>query len=231
MTTGRTNLLLSGGPTHTFEETSPIVAGHLAEEGVASTIVTDPDEAFARLADEPHAWDLLTVNALRWRMEADRYAAQRASWAYELGPDQERALDAYVRGGGGVLALHTAVICFDAVPAWHRLTGASWDWDRSSHPPLGPVEVTITPAGAAHPVTAGLGDFTIHDEAYGFLDVEPDVVALATAPHGDTQHPVVWARAIDRGRVVTDLLGHGAESMAHPDHAAILRAAARWALG
>jgi hypothetical protein len=224
----RRHLLLSGGPTHAFDETSPRLAALLAEEGFTTTTVTEPAEVWARLAAPPE-WDLLTVNALRWRMEVDRYADQRAQWAVELTADQETVLDRFVRDGGGLLALHTAVLCFDGSSVWRGLIGGTWNWERSSHPPLGPVSVSLTPAAACHPVTIGAEGFTVVDEVYRDLDLDRDVDPLASVAVDGVDHPILWARPVGCGRVVTDLLGHGPESFDHPVHACILRAAARWA--
>ena len=224
------NLLISGGPSHEFAMTSSLIADLLAEGDIQSLVVDDLDYAFGRLADDPDAFDLVTVNALRWKMEADRYAELREELGVTLSDEQEQSIDTHVRNGGGLLALHTAVICFDGSEIWHELAGASWDWDQSMHPPLGDMTVEITPDGRDHPVTGGVEDFTVFDEAYAFLRQNDDIVPLATTAHSGRTHPVVWARQVGEGRVVTDLLGHGRESMTHPAHAAILRGAARWAL-
>lgn len=226
----RKNLLISGGPGHEFAVTSALVADLLAEEDIQSLVVDDLEYAFARLADDSDAFDLVTVNALRWKMEVERYADVRDEHGVTLTVDQENSLDEHVRGGGGLLALHTAVICFDGSQVWHDLAGASWDWDRSMHPPLDEVGVKLTSDGRDHPVTAGIDDFAVLDEAYGFLDENDNIVPLATTSHSGRTHPVVWARELGDGRVVTDLLGHGPDSMTHPAHAHIIRAAARWAL-
>ena len=133
-----------------------------------------------------------------------------------------------MRGGGGLLACHAAVICFDGDPRWAACVGATWNWDRSMHPPLGEVHVEPTAAGAEHSITRGLDAFRTVDEVYGFLDVAPDVEALMTSSHGGAAHPVLWARAVGRGRVVTDLLGHDAAAMGQPVHREVLARAARW---
>ncbi len=202
---------------------------------ITTTIEHEPRAFFAQLRDGTSGkcapWDLVTVNALRWRMEAQRYEAQRAEWRYVVDPLDIALLDTYVRGGGGLLALHTAVICFDADPLWHELTGATWNWDRSLHPEVGWVRVSCLPASAEHPITAGVGPFDVHDEVYGFLDESDGLVALLTGTHGGRDHPLLWARAVGDGRVVTDLLGHGVESLTHATHRAILRRAAAWATG
>jgi type 1 glutamine amidotransferase len=223
-----TNLVLTGGSGHDFEASTSALVDILDASGIASTVVEDPDLALAALADQPEAWDLVTVNALRWQMGLPRYAHLRDQWEFTLADEQAAALAHHVRSGGGLLACHTAAICFDAEPRWRDLLGGAWDWERSSHPPPGPVLVTPTPAAHDHPLTEGIGAFTVDDEVYGFLDLEPDIVPLLTSPHDGVDHPVLWARHVGQGKVVTDLLGHDAESVNHPDHAEILRRAGFW---
>ena len=227
-----TNLLLTGGP-HPFASTTPLLVDLLADHGIATTVVTDPFEALARLgaaeAGTGPQVDLVTVHALRWRMDKERYAAERAEHAVAVDDVDLAVLDRFVRAGGGLLALHTAVICFDGAATWRELCGATWDWERSSHPPLGPVPVTATAAGRAHEVTGGVDAFTVEDEAYGFLDEADGLEPLLVADHGGRTHPLVWARTVGEGRVVTDLLGHGPPAFEHPIHRRVLARAASWA--
>ncbi len=177
-----TNLVLTGGPLHDFGSTTGELVDLLAGIGVHSTVTDDPGEAVAALSDPGSDWDLLTFNTLRWKMDADRHAPLRDEWAYELSGVDARAVVDHVTSGGALLALHAAVICFDAQPLWTSAVGAAWQWDRSSHPPIGDVEVAVTDSGHLHPITEGLDDFDIVDEAYGFLTVEPDVEPLLTTP-------------------------------------------------
>ncbi len=229
------NLLLTGGPTHPFAETAPLLVDLLAEQGIDTVVVTEPADAVAALraaeAGVGDGFDLVTVHALRWRMDQDRYADQRAAFAVDLAPDDLAVIDRSVRAGGGLLALHTAVICFDADPTWRALCGAAWRWDVSTHPPLGPVDVTVTAAGETHAITEGLASFQVEDEVYGFLDEVDDLEPLLVGEHGGRTHPLLWARPVGAGRVVTDLLGHGPASLSHPTHRTILARAAAWALG
>jgi hypothetical protein len=89
--------------------------------------------------------------------------------------------------------------------------------------------VSVTEAGLHHPLTAGVESFSVRDEIYGDLDTVDDLVPLLSAPHGDGEHPLLWARTFGEGRVVTDLLGHGTESMTNPAHRTVLRRALSWA--
>lgn len=214
-----TALLLSGGP-HPFHQTTPRVVALLEEAGCAVDVVDDPDAAARRVADAPP--DLLVMNTLRWRMLAPKYDEIRDEHAYTTSDEVRTAIPAYVAGGGRLLALHGASICFDDWPQWGEVVGARWVWDRSSHPPVGEMEVRVV---TGHPLTAGVADFTIVDEAYGFMDLQPDVVPLAVSSHGGVDHPMLWVRTVGTGVVVTSTLGHGPESFDHPVHRELLRRA------
>ncbi len=214
-------LLLSGGP-HPFEATTPLLARILESAGLEVDLTDVPDDAGRRLGSG--GVDVLVCNTLRWRMRAARYDDQRAEHAYAMPADTAAALDGWVRGGGRLLALHGAPVCFDDWPGWGDLLGARWNWERSSHPARGPFTVHV--AAPSHPLVAGLADFEIDDECYGFLDHTIAIDALLTGTHGGTAHPLLWEHRPGRGHVVVSLLGHDAESFTHPTHAEILRRAA-----
>jgi uncharacterized protein len=219
------NVILSGGVAHDFPATSAALADVLGEVGFRSRVREDLESVLADL----DGVGLVTVNLLRWRMETGRYAHLRGRWGLSLGEAAREALRAHVEGGGGLLAMHSAPICFDDWPQWEHLLGGAWIWGRSCHPPLGPVRVSVRTG--AHPIVAGIGDFALTDEVYGFLRLRGDVVPLMTSPHGGADHPLLWAREVGRGRVVYDALGHHPESYDCPEHRAIVQRAAHWALG
>ena len=217
--------LLTGGP-HPFAETTPILRGLLVDAGCAVTVFDDPDLLARHL--ESGEVEMVVANTLRWRMLADRYADRRGAHAYATAPETAEAVDGWVRGGGRLLACHGAPVCFDDWPGWGELLGARWNWARSSHPPLAPIDVHVS--HAEHPLVAGLSDFTVTDECYGFLDFVGgfEVTPLLTAEHGGAVHPLLWTRTVGEGHVVVCLLGHGPESFRHPTHAEVLRRAVGW---
>lgn len=223
------NLLLTGGhPGHDWSALGASVAATLADEGIATEVIDDPGALATRLTgrDRP---ELVTVTALRFTMGADRYADRRARWAYSPDAATRRALVDHVEAGGGLLALHTACVCFDDWAGWGDLLGAAWSWGRSSHRPVAPVR--IEPTTQRHPVTGGVGPFTLTDEVYADLDPRPGLVALATSTQEGASHPVLWVREQGSGRVVVDTLGHTPASLEAPAHRVLLRRGALWALG
>jgi type 1 glutamine amidotransferase len=219
MTERRTALVLSGGP-HPFAETTPLLEALLADARYEVRVVESPSEAAALLESaDPDLW---VCNTLRFRMLAPKYDDTRDEFAYEIDEESATRIETWVRGGGRLLALHAAPICFDNWEGWGDLVGARWDWERSWHPPLGEIGVQFA---ARHRLTEGLADFTITDEVYRDMWLAPDVQPLAVSREDQVAHPLLWVRDVGDGVVVTSTLGHGPESFGHPTHRRILERA------
>jgi len=216
-------LVLSGGIFHDFAATSGCLAEMLHRQGLQAEVTEDLEEGLARLP----GFDLLVVNALLWRMAGgDKYVPYRERWAYSPSEAAREAIRDHLLRGRGLLAVHTAVICFDDWEEWGDLLGASWRWGRSGHPPPGPVRIRVRTG--AHRLVEGIGDFELEDELYGFLDQRPGLDPLMTGEHGGETHPLLWARESLGARVVVDTLGHSVESLSVPEHRSILEGALRW---
>jgi len=220
------NLMLIGGPSHPFRETAPRVSAILAEAGFVTDVYEDIETGLRELARDAHR--MLTVHCLRWSMsQSAKYAPLRDQWALSLSDVGRKAIEAHLQGGGGLLGLHTASISFDDWPAWRAHLGAAWKWDRSSHPPCGPLLVTIDDKD--HPITRGVMDFECEDELYSDLSIDPAAKILAHARIGQGGlQPVVFAHETVAGRAAYLALGHGPTSFEVPAHAQMVRQAARW---
>lgn len=225
-------VVLSGGLTHDFPATTACLVDLLAAQGVAADVHTDVDAAFAALPGAA----LFVVNALRWTMTSEqtpaRYRALADAEGRQVSAAAREALADHLAGGGGLLGVHTASICFDDWPEWGDILGGSWVWGHSSHPVIGP-EIAVRPA-ADHPLVDGIDPFDLVDEVYGDLDLRPDVQGLLAAAQPGTEgpeHPLLWAREYGGGRVVYDALGHHPPSYEVPAHREIVRRAIRWTTG
>lgn len=137
------------------------------------------------------------------------------------------ALDGFVRGGGGLLALHNSVGAFSEFEAWERLLGGKWNRGVTMHPPIGNAQITV------HDETPQItsGDFTVFDEKYTYLDVAPDVGVTASHTFDGAVQPVAWTRRHGDGRVAVDTLGHDLRSYDFPARVDLLIREARWLLG
>lgn len=216
-------LILSGGIYHDFDRLGAALAGILSAQGFRCEIVTHPDALAAALAEPA---DLVVVQALRWRMLGhEKYEPFRADWAYQAQPALIAALEGHIARGAGLMALHTGCICFDDWPGWQDLLGGGWVWGQSFHAPeLEPV--TATPV-AGHPVTEGLAPFTVTDEHYRALRLDPGVTLLVEGQSAAGDFPLAWSK----GRAVTLTTGHDLASLTEPGQAAFIARAARWAAG
>ena len=210
------NLLLSGGIYHPFKETSASIAGHLESLGVTS-VIRDVRSGLETLRTED--FDLLTVNALSWSMtQAEKYEPFRDQFAFNPSDDDRRAIESHMDGGGGLLGLHTAAICFDGWAQWPRMLGIGWVWGQSHHPQ--PCTVTVSDEA---------GEFEVWDELYCDMTVEVGTEVLATGRAEGVDEPQpIFTRT---GRSAYLALGHDLTSTANPGYRRLLLAAAQSALG
>jgi type 1 glutamine amidotransferase len=221
------NLILSGGISHPFVESSAALATLLDAEGVSSVIYDDIDAGLTEL--RVGNYQMLTVNALRWCMHGDKYDPDRAQWAYSISETGKVAIEQHVRNGGALLGVHTASICFDDWPQWREILGGSWQWGTSWHPPLGPVKACICDAGD---ILCKAEDFEVEDEIYTDLHLQPGVEVMMKSK-GSAEYPsqaLMWRHRYGRGRSVYDSLGHDAGSITQADHGQMIQSATRWLL-
>lgn len=137
-------------------------------------------------------------------------------------------LQSALAAGVGLLVVHTGLASLRDVPSYRRAVGGEWRRGHSWHPPFSSADVRITES--AHPVAAGLADFSLDDELYTDLDVDTEVDVIATHSLDGVAHPLVWCRTLGASRVVVDALGHDERSYASPGHRAVLDAAVAWLL-
>ncbi|MEU5220048.1 ThuA domain-containing protein [Streptomyces sp. NPDC020807] len=149
-----------------------------------------------------------------------------------LTPGGRTAFEAYLRGGGALLAVHAAANAEPDWPFYGELLGTRF----AGHPALQPGRVLVEDPG--HPATAPLPavlewtdewyDFTSPPRAAGVhVLARVDESSYEGGTHGD-DHPLVWCRAVDRGRFLFTALGHAAEAYEDPSFRAHLGGALDW---
>lgn len=224
-------IVLSGGPTHDFRTTSGLLAELLCEAGLDVEVYEDVDAGVARLGrDQAGSGALLVANLLRWTMRVpQRYTDRAGEYGYSPPEWVRSTVRAHLDRGGGLLAVHTASICFDDWPEWGAILGGRWNWASSWHPPAGTMRVSVVRPD--HPLVSGVDDFSVHDECYSLLDLQSGVCPLLESEHSGNAHPLLWARRYGPGRVVYDALGHDESAYRVPEHREILLRSARWSAG
>lgn len=132
--------------------------------------------------------------------------------------DRRDALQQFVRGGGGVLAIHAAADSHYHWPWYRRMIGGHF-----ARHPAGTPKGRVTIVAPADPAVAGLPrSIERTDEWYYFEDYDPVSKVLATldpATIGEADvnpNPVAWTRQINDGRIFYTAMGHTRESYREP---------------
>lgn len=149
---------------------------------------------------------------------------------------QKQELLAFVRGGKGLVAAHTALTAFESWPEFGELLGGRYDghpWHQAG---------TVINEGADFPATRHFPPtFTISDEFYqakSFSRGHARVLLrldVSTMPsHAELRNrdfPLAWAKTFGKGRVFYSSFGHDAAIFDNRDIAQMFLEAIKWSLG
>lgn len=140
--------------------------------------------------------------------------------------------------GVGLIVLHHAMAAYPDWPQFKDVAGAKFYLKPTQepdglHPQSGVSfgDFKVHPASAGHPITKGLADFTIHDEAYNKYWVDPKAEVLLTTDSPGSDKVLAWARTFGKARVFGMQLGHDEKAWAVPEYRTVLVRAVRWTAG
>lgn len=189
---GKRVLILMGGTHHDFDGFSatmqPVMeaAGHSVETTYDLDALTHLDEGRYEVLLLYTCLGVPQEGAPKPKLHTDAQVSALANW---------------VRDGGALLAAHAATVAAQSSPALRELLGGVF----IEHPPQ--FAFTVYPVYREHPITAGVGAFTVNDEFY--MEVhEPSVEVQMVALDRGVAYPMVWTRTEGRGRVAHIAMGH-----------------------
>lgn len=210
MDTPRASLLV-GSSYHLAEVGGPIISEYLREAGFDVEVTEDHDILSAGGLAE---LDLFVM----WAEGCTTPVSGSEAW---LTGDHARALAEWVAAGHSFLALHSA-IAFSGQDVFDRLVGGVF----VEHPPI--AEFPVRVVDAAHPVTAGVEDFTIEDELYVTKAMTDDLHVLLEANWQDGATALGWTRSHGSGRVCYLANGHHEPALSVPAVKRLIQNGARW---
>lgn len=168
-----------------------------------------------------------------------------AAYAGDITGENRASLERFLKRGGGIVALHDAVLSRD--PQWFKtIIGGAWE-DRVAKYFEG--ESTHYYVNPAHPITKDAANFTLTDEVYWDLHLMPNIQVLSAvmqpvrAPRGAPPPPApaigrlipqmwVYENQLPGGqpyRAVVNLLGHHFTTFSSPHARGIFLRAIAWA--
>jgi type 1 glutamine amidotransferase len=151
-----------------------------------------------------------------------------------LDASQRRAFEAYIRGGGGYVGVHSAADTEYDWPFYGGLVGAYF----AAHPAVQPATLRVEDNG--HPATAHLGEtWQRTDEWYDYRTNPRSTVRVLlsliessySGGRMGTDHPIAWCHAYQGGRAFYTGGGHTPGSYAEPDFRTHLLGGLRYAAG
>lgn len=190
-------LLLTGGQRehHGYRDQSLYLAGLLEDTGRYRVTICED----AAILETPamKKYSILIVNADRRDPE------------FKLTEDQQRAMLAFVKGGGGYVSIHGGDNAApDWIPEMKEMLGGIFSHKGLPDGKTRKGTFTVKIADTASPITSGLQDFEIKDELYYHIQMLPDIAPLATIHHEGADWPVAWTRTYGSGKVFHTPLGH-----------------------
>ena len=228
-------LIFSGRNNHDWRTTTPFLKKILLDTGRFDVRVTE--EPAGTTAATLAGYDVLVLdyNGPRW------------------GEATEKAVEAFVRSGKGLVAVHAATYAFGGLrvlsdnfgrtdlleppwPAYAEMVGGAWSeaepktghGDRHSFP--------VKFVDREHPVAQGLKEsFTATDELYHSIRVRPGVHLLATAFDDPKMRgtgkdePMLWTVSYGQGRVFHTALGHDLAAIEEPGFMTTFARGTEWA--
>jgi len=125
----------------------------------------------------------------------------------------------------GVVLLHHGVLSYETWQPWDEVSGTT---DRGFKFHQGE-RIPTTVADRAHPITAGVSDFSLVDESYEMPEPAPDNHVLLTTNNPLSPHALAWTRTYGQSRVFCYLSGHDNSAWSSPEFRRILHQGLLWA--
>jgi type 1 glutamine amidotransferase len=182
--------------------------------------------------EHPAAFDMLKAGMI------DKYdVVLLYDMPKEISPEAQRDFIAMLNKGKGLVVLHHAFCSYDHWPEYVNIVGGRyhhypWTKDGVVQKPstyTHDVNMPIRVEDKNHPITKGLADFEIIDEAYGGTEILPTVHPVLSTTSTSSGPLVCWTNTYGPSRIVALTWGHDRQSWENPAFVKALSQAIVWA--
>jgi hypothetical protein len=154
----------------------------------------------------------------------------------EIPEDAKKDFIAMLEKGTGLVVLHHAFCSYDFWPEYTNIVGGRyhhfpWQKDGEEQPPSTykhDLVLNVKVVDSKHPVTKGISDFQIVDEAYGGTEILESVHPLLATDEPASAPLVGWTNHYANAKVVTLTLGHDKQAWENPVFSQLLSQAISW---
>lgn len=198
-------LLIAGGDFHDFDGASKAISQTLTSAGMGISATSDPAAAMYAGNGKFDVVMLFT--------QGDFFT-----------DEQIAALEKFVRGGGGLVGLHSSAAANVKSESYARLLGSRY----IGHSPL--VDFAVKVTHPEHPLAHRVADFRMTDEVY-LLEPRAALRPFLSGWWDGREMELGYTHTVGDGRVAYLALGHDASTWAHPTFNKLLTRAVRYTGG
>lgn len=150
----------------------------------------------------------------------------------DITDEQKAAFLNMVKNGKGLVFLHHSLASYQNWDEFFKIQGGRYNLapeDASKKSTYKhDVEMQIEVLDPNHPVTKGVSDFTILDEAYGNFEVLPEVHPLLKTDHPASGKIIGWTTEPGASKAVYLALGHDHHAYENDSFRTLVRNAILW---
>jgi len=150
--------------------------------------------------------------------------------------EQAKVFSECISEGKPLVALHHSICAFDDWPEYYNIIGGKYfhkptEVNGKEYPAcsyIHDINFNVRIVNKNHPVTLGLEDFEIFDEAYKGYYVEPGVIPLLTTEDARSNPVIGWTKEYGKATIVTIQCGHGVSTFRSDDFRKLLKQSVIW---
>lgn len=209
-------LVITGG--HDFEH-DPFMGVFKGHPDIQAREVTQPEALKYFSLDKAGEYDVMV-----WY-----------DFVQKIGEEDKKNLVELLKKGKPLVALHHCLADYQDWPEAARILGGRFWMNAKEGRVLSTfkhdVDLNVHIENTTHPITRFMKDFTIHDEAYGKLEVLPGVTPLLSADHPESNRLIGWTHTYGKSPVAYIQLGHDSKAYKNPSFVRLIAQSIRWAAG
>ena len=149
----------------------------------------------------------------------------------EIEDAQKAAFINILKEGKGLVFLHHSLASYQEWDEFEKIIGGRYiltNINQDSSTYRHDVNLPVTVVDKNHPITKGMDDFVIHDEAYGNFKVLPTVHPLLQTMHPESGKIIGWSNNYGKSRIVYLQLGHDHYAYENPNYRLLIKQALEW---